>query len=203
MELFYSGTPSQYNQELKIACKIAHEKNLKCTNGGLVSSLVIGLVYDDYLSKGQTQEAQKFLNRALTPEKLSQYKEQQAKVASQIDRGKELLAGYKTAGADYVNFHWYSESPEALGEAKTYIENTSGLPAISNEMGQQDNVNPTQVRDIMQKVVDLNMPIAVWYSLDTLSHGQARGLAESNGILRENGVAFQNFISESFSIEKN
>ena len=199
MELFYTGTPQEYHRELKIACDLAHSKNSKCTNGGLVSSLVIGLVYDNYIQNGQLQKAEQFLDKALTSEKLTEFKSQQTKVEMQITRGKGLLTGYKSAGADYVNFHWYSDSPEALAEAKVYIEQVTGLPAISNEIGQQKNVDPNQVTSLMNKVVELKIPIAVWYSVDTLTHGQAKSLTDLNGTLRENGIAFQEFIQKNFN----
>lgn len=198
MELFYSGTPTQYHRELQIACSLAHNKNIKCTNGGFVSSLVIGLIYDDFLQKGQQQQADAFLKEALTPEKIREFASQREKISMQLSRGKELLAGYKTSGADYVNFHWYSDSPDALAEVKAYMERVTGLPAISNEIGQQQNTNPTQVTAIMQKVVELKMPIAVWYSIDTLTHGGAKGLTDRNGNLRENGMAFQQLIQTTF-----
>src|SRR3989338_5781325 len=35
--LFYNGTTQQYLQELKAGCEVAHQKGIKCTNGGLVS----------------------------------------------------------------------------------------------------------------------------------------------------------------------
>jgi len=170
MELFYTGTPQEYHRELKIACDLAHSKNSKCTNGGLVSSLVIGLVYDNYIQNGQLQKAEQFLDKALTSEKLTEFK-----------------------------FHWYSDSPEALAEAKVYIEQVTGLPAISNEIGQQKNVDPNQVTSLMNKVVELKIPIAVWYSVDTLTHGQAKSLTDLNGTLRENGIAFQEFIQKNFN----
>lgn len=198
MELFYSGTPAEYHRELTIACNLAHRKNIKCTNGGLVNSLVIGLVYDDYVQKGEKKQADAFLKKALAPEKIREFQSQQDKIAMQLSRGKELLTGYKEAGADYVNFHWYSDSPEALAEVKAYMERMTGLPAISNEMGQQQNTDPAQVTAIMQKVVELKLQIAVWYSIDTVTHGEAKGLTDRNGNLRENGIAFQQFIQTTF-----
>ena len=201
MELFYTGTPTQYHNELALACRLSHEKNIKCTNGGLVSTLVIALVYSDLLENVNKDEANKFLKMSLTPEKLKEYEKQQSKIEIQIERGKDLLAGYKENGADYVNFHWYSDSPEALELAKSYLENITGLPAISNEMGQQKNINPDQVTDIMKKIIDLNIPIAVWYSIDTLAYGEAKGLTDSNGTLRENGIAFQRFLKNNFALE--
>jgi len=75
----------------------------------------------------------------------------------------------------------------------------TGLPAISNEIGQQKNVDPNQVTSLMNKVVELKIPIAVWYSVDTLTHGQAKSLTDLNGTLRENGIAFQEFIQKNFN----
>ena len=50
--LFYTGTPEQYNHELKVACEVAHQSGIKCANGGIVSSLAVLLVANHYLEQG-------------------------------------------------------------------------------------------------------------------------------------------------------
>ncbi len=66
--LFYTGTPEEYAAELKAACQVAHAKGIPCTNGGLVSALVALLVYDHYLSSGDSAAAQDFAARVFTPD---------------------------------------------------------------------------------------------------------------------------------------
>jgi hypothetical protein len=55
----------------------------------------------------------------------------------QVDRGRRLLRSYRAAGADFVNFHWYESDPEALREVVDSLRSQTGLPAVSNEMGQR------------------------------------------------------------------
>ncbi len=196
--LFYSGTPEQYHAELKAACEVAHSKAMKCTNGGLVSAMVALLVYDDFLGKGQQAAADDFLRRA-EPDKYQQIVSNPASARSQIDKGKALVAGYKAAGADYMNFHWYVADTRAFEEAVAYLREASGLPVLSNEMGQQKNENPAEVTGKMKKSVELGLPIVVWFSMDISGFAGAKGLQESDGTLRPNGEAFRNHISENYA----
>lgn len=203
--LFYEGTPAEYLAELSAACAVAHEKGIKCTNGGLVSSLVALLVADNYREAGDINKATDYINRTLGPKLKSQFGGVSAsnifsnpRVVSQLTRGKKLLAGYKKGGADYVNFHWYIADTQALAEAVAYLERVTGLKATTNEIGQQRNVNPEQVTAVMGKVVELGLPHAVWFSIDIPGYGEARGLVEKDGTLRPNGVAFRDFIQKTY-----
>lgn len=198
--LFYSGTPAQYHQELSAACSVAHSKGYKCTNGGLVSSEVVLLVSDSYRKSGNTQKADDYLKRTLSSDKYNQYirNPNAQKITESIQKGKDLISGYKASGADYINFHWYVADTAALAEAVTYLQNTAGLPALSNESGQQQNTDPGQVTSVMQEIVNLKLPVAVWFSIDIQGFGGARALNEPDGTIRPNGEAFKNFISQNF-----
>ena len=70
-------------------------------------------VYDHYLESGQTAAAQDFAARVFTPEE--QRLLNSPKAREQIRKGKALLASYRAAGADYVNFHWFLADTRALG----------------------------------------------------------------------------------------
>ncbi len=198
--LFYSGTPAQYHQELAAACSVAHSKGYKCTNGGLVSSEVALLVADSYKAEGNTQKADDYLKRTLSSDKYNQYirNPNAQRIIEAIQKGKDLLSGYKAAGADYVNFHWYVADTAALGEAVSFLQGTTGLSALTNEVGQQLNTDPNQVTNVMREIVNLKLPVAVWFSMDIQGFAGARGLNEPDGTLRPNGEAFKNFISENF-----
>ena len=193
--LFYTGSPQQYLDELKVGCEVAHSKNIKCTNGGLVSKLVVVLVSGSY--KPDANKADNYLRRALTPE---DYTAVTASIGSpqwlsQIQRGRDLLAGYKTAGADFVNFHWHQENAETIPEAVTYLSAASqGLPVINNEISPQKSISPNQVTSFMQKMLDLKIPYAVWYSNDGDGIGGPTALTDKNGALNDSGKAYANFI---------
>ncbi|MCL6623590.1 MAG: hypothetical protein K6T17_03105, partial [Fimbriimonadales bacterium] len=177
---------------LKAACQVAHDKGIPCTNGGLVSTLVALLVYDHYLESGQTAAAQDFAARAFTPEEQQMLNSPKAR--EQIRKGKALLASYRATGADYVNFHWYIADTRALEEAVAFLKAQTGLPVITNEIGQHSD-DPNQTTAVMGKVVELDLPIAVWFSVDA---PQARALVNLDGSLRPTGQAFQRFIQSVF-----
>lgn len=69
---------------------------------------------------------------------------------------------------------------------------------MTNEIGQQKSEDPGQVTAVMQKIVDLGIPYAVWFSVDVPGYGQARSLLDKNGNLRPNGEAFKKFIEDNF-----
>lgn len=193
--LFYTGTPEEYAKQLKAACEVAHQKGISCTNGGLVGTLVAFLVYDHYLQTQQTAKAKDFASRVFTPELQRRLDSHEAK--EQIRKGKALLSAYKEARIDYVNFHWYFADTQALEETVAYLKEQTGLPVITNEIGQWTD-DPQQTTAVMSKIVELGLPIAVWFGLDG---PKAKGLVNLDGSLRPTGETFQRFIKDRFSHE--
>lgn len=193
--LFYDGTPQQYGIELQAACEVAHALHLQCTNGGLVSKLVALLVYDNYVSSKESSKAQDFANRVFTTQEREALQSQ--KVIDQLKKGKQLLEEYKKAGADYVNFHWYIDDAKALREAVAYLASQTGLPVLSNEMGQQKNENPQQVTNLLSAAKELQLPLVIWFSMDVPGYAQAKSLVDEDGNLRPNGKTFQTFVKRS------
>ena len=197
---FYTGTAQGYLQELTVGCEVAHSKNIKCANGGLVSKLLVVLVSESY--QPDANKADNYLRRALTPE---DYTTVTASIGSsvwltQIQKGQVLLAGYKTAGADFVNFHWHKENAETIPEAVTYLNTASqGLPIINNEISPQKSISPNQVTSFMQTMLDLNSPYVIWYSNDADGTGRTgRALTDKNGNLNDSGKAYQKFTKDHF-----
>lgn len=202
--LFYSGTPTQYHQQLQAACSVAHAQRIKCTNGGLVSSLVALLTANDFYERGQMDTAEDYFRRTLGTREsdfgVSSFAQaiKSKKGTDQIAKGKAFIAGYKASGADFINFHWYLADTKALEEAVAYITRATGLPAMTNEIGQQRNEDPKQVTSIMQSVVNLKLPYAVWFSMDVQGFAGARSLFNPDSSIRPNGTAFMNFIKTTY-----
>ena len=194
--LFYSGTPEEYGAELKVACDTAHAFGIQCANGGLVSKLVALLVYEHYVDTGDTDHAQSFAARVFAPDEQSQL--DSPRTRQQIQRGRALLQVYTASGADYINFHWYITDATALAEAVGFLSLQTGLPSMSNEIGQHDR-SPETVRNLMKAVVQLELPYAIWFSIDA---PQAQALINSDGTQRDNGLAFQEFIREQFDASR-
>lgn len=194
--LYYLGTPKQYGAELKAACEVAHSRGIPCTNGGLVSSLVASLVWNHYREKGEAAKAADFLKRTATPnqQRLMRSPQGAQRIGDALTRGKALLGEYKSAGIDYVNFHWYIPDSAALAEAVEFLRAETGLQPITNEIGQH-GTDPEVVEPLLVKVVELKLPYAVWFSLD---RPDAKALQGSDGALRPNGLAFKAFIEKQF-----
>jgi len=198
--LFYTGSPSDFHQELKAGCEVAHARSAKCANGGLVSSLVALLTANDIETHGQGKAAANaYLAKTLPAKIYTQYQKlgttTAPEIAVQVNKGLELLRGYRQDGADFVNFHWYAPDATKLAQAVAYLEKTTGLKAITNEWGQQQNENPEQITADMSELVRLNIPYAVEFSIDVSAGEQARALVNSDGSLRANGKAFKDFIA--------
>jgi hypothetical protein len=194
-EHFYSGTAEQYSDQLRAGCEAAHERGVPCANGGLLSGSVTYLVYQHYVDTGQEDAARSFVDRAWenwqrrnldSPEGL-------AHVRFIVDHVTEFLSTYRDAGADYVNFHWYQSDARALEEAVSYLEELTGLPAMTNELGQR-NLEAAATTQIVEEVLDLGLPFAVWYSSDSRL---AQSLVDRSGALRETGEAFRSAVEES------
>ncbi len=194
--LFYAGTPEDYGVELRAACEVAARYQVPCTNGGLVGSLAALLVYAGYLDSGRPDRAEAFARRAFTGEERQQLGS--PRVRRQLERGQQLLRLYPTAGLAAVNVHWYGEDPQALEEVVAYLRARSGLPVLTNEVGQH-NLDPRQTTAVMAKVVELGLPVAVWFAQDG---PRARGLVDGDGTLRATGLAFRKFIAERFGLPK-
>ena len=189
--LFYTGSPPDYLGELQVACAVAHERNVPCANGGLASSLVALLVYEDYRAAGNDEDAEAFAARAFTPEQRRLLGSPDAE--AQLRKGEALLAGYARAGADYVNFHWYQPDGRALREAVDFLRARTGLPVITNEVGQTTD-DPDQTQEILRAILEADIPVAVWFGLDG---PRARGLMDADGTLRATGEAFGRFVRDA------
>ncbi len=190
--LYYLGTPKHYGAQLKAACAVARRKGIKCTNGGLGSSLAATLVWSHYRDRREGGRAEDFLRRTSDPsqQKMLRTVEGQRRIGEAIMKGKALLAEYQSAGLDYLNVHWHIPDPAALAETVAYLKAETGLQPIITEMGQRDT-GPVTVTALLGKAVELGLPYVVWLSVD---RPDAKALHEPNGALRENGRAFQEFV---------
>lgn len=188
--LFYAGTPEEYGAQLRVACEAAHRLGTPCTNGGLVGRLVALLVYDGYRRAGQVERAADFARRVFPAELRGAADSPRAR--EQLERGRRLLRVYRQAGADFVNFHWYEADPGAFAEAVRTLRQQTSLPVVTNEVGQR-NENPAQTTALMEKILQVGLPVAVWFGRDG---PRARGLVEPDGRLRATGAAFARFVRE-------
>jgi hypothetical protein len=186
--LFWEGEPDAYGAELAAACAEAHRRRIPCTNGGLVSDLVVLLTYDHYVATGRPDRAADLAARTLSPEERAAIDSPRAR--AQLERGRVLLAADRRAGADYLNIHWYEADTAALAEAVEWLRVETGLAVLTNEVGQTTD-DPAVTTAVVRAISRLGLPLAVWFGLDG---PKARGLVDPDGTLRPTGVAFRDAV---------
>jgi hypothetical protein len=192
---YFSGTPDQYLDELKALCAVAHSKGVKCANGGLLGESVAWVLYFHYLDSGQTEAAQAYAQRGFAQFQLAKLDQGgEAEGRHVADLTMNFLKGYKAAGADYVNFHWYVSNGDGLKETADYLEQLTGLPAVTNEMGQRD-LETSSTESLLNGVIAAKLPIAVWFSSDSRL---SKAFVDRDGSLRPTGEAFRSFITQHY-----
>lgn len=213
---YYTGSMKEYLEILKTGIKIAHERGIKVTNGGLTARILTLVTYYDYRSRGMIKEAEDFAKRTQPPHILAilpNLSKNQG-LSNGVKAMDTLIAAYKTMNLDYVNFHWYepitNRNPrtttsegiddidtKAIGEVVDFLKRVTGKEVITNEIGQL-NESPKMVQSILEKCVSLQLPYVIWYSGDGDGPNKATALHNSDGTLRPNGQAFVNFIKQKF-----
>ena len=207
--LYHTGSAFDYLTMLKTAIDIAHKRGIKVTNGGITVREVCLVVYDDLVQKGKEKEAREFIESAAPPALLQRLnKINNPMVQRQIEFGRDILAAYKTLNLDYVNFHWYEPvrargkgaqdvqfDPKVLAFVANYLKTATGKPVMTNEFGVL-NASPELVKNVLQVVKDADIKYAIFYSADGEGEGKAIALQGGNGELRDNGIAFRDFIKQ-------
>jgi hypothetical protein len=189
---YWSGSPDQYDQELTAACEASHAMKIPCANGGLVSVGASWLVYQHLLDTHQTDKAQVFAQHGLQSFQLGHLDDPDY-IRNIASKELSLVKSYRQTGIDYMNFHWYVADDVGFQDAVAAMKDLSGLPVISNEMGQHDT-DPDGVTRMLDKVIELEVPIAVWFSSDGRL---AKALVDPDGDLRPNGEAFRQVIQKT------
>lgn len=205
---YHTGSMEQYLIELQAAIDVAHSKNIKVTNGGLVSRILTLTVWKDYYDRGMKKEAADFAKRVVPTDIVGDLPNL-ARHKALIEGMKAfdtLLNAYKTMDLDYVNFHWYEPiqqrtfrnkeqkelienvDTKGLEEVVQFLRRRTGKEVLTNEIGQL-NTSPTVVKDVLKKCLELRIPYIIWYSGDG-GEGKSVALTNFDGSLRENGKKF-------------
>lgn len=195
VSIFYEGTAAEYFTQLTAACDVAHEYGIKCADGGFTTAEYH--TYIDYKRRGLDASALDFARRAGFGNSVINNLNNYILTGTgnqQVSDGEYLLNAYKTGNTDYVNFHWYLTDAKALEETVSFLKRYTGKPVITNEIGQKNNTNVSQVRDMTQKAYNLKMPYYFWFSGDSTTGAQAKALQNDDTSLRPNGIWYRDFI---------
>lgn len=206
---FSTATAPQYLQELTDAVQVAHAKGYKITNGGITGPGLALACWHHLWITGHHAAADAFAQKAFTegrnriktvlgdiPDSSHPTRALLANDATdrlRLQASETLIAGYRSTGIDYINFHWYQVDPATMGQAVTYLEHVTGLQAVTNEMGQFDT-NASTMTGLLSETIALRMPYVIWFASDG-QVGPAVGLADNDGTLRATGRLFKNFVA--------
>lgn len=186
-KLYFNGSPSEYIVQLKTAITVMHAHGIPVTNGGITSTGLKYLVYQDYLNRGMTAQANDYKKRMKIAVNNPDTQERAGFISV-------LLANYATMDLDYVNFHWRSSLPEdtqGLGETIDYLKRVTGKVVITTEIGQYDT-NPQTLTSAIQMCEDYKFPFIIWYSNND---SRSFPLQYITQVLTNTGLAYQSFIA--------
>lgn len=204
---YYTGTPQQYLTELAAAVEVAHAHDILVTNGGINSPALAILVFEDYIARGLPDDAGDFAARAFAVPQLAWVLDDlkdgeldapgHPQFLASVVAARALVPAYAQAPIDYVNFHWYIDDEQALGEAIDYLGKATGKPLVSTEIGQGTIDGDVVTAHLQTLVTQQRLPFVVWY--DEEGSAGAVGLHEPDmqpPALRPNGEAFAKFVSD-------
>lgn len=214
---FYSGTATDYTNQLQAAIDVAHANGAKVTNGGITETEASMLVWSDYYSRGQQAQADAWAQRSLEARVANDLPTvanpnrpilgNNPALAAQQGFVTAMFAAYKTLALDYVNLHWYQYDPahppirgaDVLQDIVNFLRQSTGKDVITNEIGERFVPAPEAVTSLLQKCLDLGMRYVIWFDGDG---DPAVALHNGDGSLRPNGVAFRDFVLARFPVRQ-
>jgi len=187
---YYSGTPGEYIDQLNAAITIMHARGIKVANGGITSTGLCYLVYQDLLAQGKEDSAEEFKQAVNVTPNSSVTQER----GDFIDK---LLNAYTNMDLDYVNFHWKATSPDtqAFNTVINYLQKRTGKKVISNELGQFDE-DPNTLEAHVQACTNQQFPYIIWYSPDENDGKKGTPLQHSDASLTPTGVGYQDYLAD-------
>jgi hypothetical protein len=202
---YYTGTPQQYLAELAAAVPVAHARGIKISDGGLVSAGVQLATWNDLWVHSGCAAADHYAAIAFPTSRIGgqvisdvpscadptrPILGSNPKALQVMNDTNALIAGFSSIPIDYVNFHWYQSTPEAIQTTVDFLRRATGKQVITNEIGQFDD-SPDTVRAILDETARLHLPWVVWFASDGSG---AVGMFNADGSIRSNGLAFRDFV---------
>jgi hypothetical protein len=205
---YYSGTPDQYLAELAAAIPVAHAHGVKISDGGLVSAGVQLSTWQDLWLHQGCAAADHYAAIAFPWSRIGgqvitdlpscadpnrPILGSNPKALQVLNDTNALIAGFRSLPIDYVNFHWYQSTPEAMETTVEFLRRATGKQVVTNEIGQFDT-SPDTLRGLLDMTAKLHIPWVTWFASD--GSGGAMGLFNNtDGSIRSNGLAFRDFVS--------
>ncbi|HVY47463.1 MAG TPA: hypothetical protein VHB21_16355, partial [Minicystis sp.] len=199
----YAGTMQQYLAELAAGCRAAHARGVRCANAGLSSAGMVWLLVDAYERMGHWQESARILGSAFddaavaaaldaalggaSPASAADVAKVLAAAKPAVDAARTLAAGWKAAGVDDVNFHWFERDEDALFEGVALLRATVGCNDVMTDAIGERTQDAVEATFKLGDAQDMGLTRVVWFSHAT--EGSA-SLVDASGHLTPSGEAF-------------
>jgi hypothetical protein len=202
---YYTGAPEQYLAELAAAVPVAQAHGTKISDGGLVSAGVQLATWEDLWVHSGCAAADHYAAIAFPALRIGgqvisdvpscadpnrPILGSNPKALQVLNDTNTLIAGFRSIPIDYVNFHWYQSTPEAMRTTIEFLRRATGKQAITNEIGQFDD-SPDTLRGLLDMTAQMHLPWVVWFASDGSG---AVGMFNADGSIRSNGLAFRDFV---------
>lgn len=214
---YHTNDISYYIAELTAAIPIIHAKGYEITNGGLLRNALSYVIYQYFLNEvGDPVKAAYWRTNTFSAKMNADYNSGAANAL--ITACNTCISAYGTLDLDYVNVHWYesytgSDYPcigsepgkYAIQDVAEYLVLKTGKPVITNETG-QFSTSATLVTSMLQTFKDSGYEMVIWFDGEVDNEGydtKALNNQTSPYALRDNGIAFKNFITQGMSFSPN
>lgn len=205
---YHSGPMSDYVGMLQTASPIVHAKGLKLADGGIYGTGLNILTFRyRKVIYGQI-DADAFGNLTMTTAQHNAANNPGSNLTLEALATKVQAVLDASAYLDYINIHPYEVidpsvvdpapvttiTPGVVAAYQEFILAETGLPTITNETGQRDNVQPVLVTNILTNFDGLNFPYVLWF--DGVGADGAQPLNDQTFpyALMANGEAFRDFL---------
>lgn len=205
----FSGTPEEYANELRLACRVAQAAKTECAAGGFSSATVAALATDQRW-KSDHIDAAKFANsieatRASGRDSINVFGRHLgtdnteldaivdaaakyiAKNRAIVDRARALIAESESAGATYFNFHWFELQPDAVQKLIDILRELTKRPLMTDTIGQRSE-RPFETGEKIRVLRKNGVRPIIW-SGSNAKDGVV-GLVDKKGKLRATADAF-------------
>jgi hypothetical protein len=202
----YSGTAEEYLAELAAGCEVAHQRGVRCADGGMSSASLVLLLASYYEGLGNPGAALHLVSVAGgNPDVVSAFAtwppttEQAltdglATRKAAIDRLRVILAGEREAGVDYANFHWYERDTDTLDVAIAFMRNVTRCNAVMTSAIGQRGQDPLEALHKLDDAKELGLGLVIW---DSGNAADAASVVDALGSLTPSGETLQTLSMES------
>ncbi len=201
---FWCGSSDDYLRLFATAKKVFAEVDpeVKLTDSGVQGVILNWLVVEDYLKRGDAEEATSFyrkvMGESITEEELMKETERMASKKAFL-RARELLEGPLFSWVAIVNFHYYQRSA-ALPDVVSFLRKNmkAEKPLMTNEIGikQQFVASADEAaKELVKKYVQLlalDVAPILWFSVGGDEEHNAGALVDNEGkLIEETTQAFE------------